>query len=654
MSPPDEPLWQPSATRVAGTQLTGFHAAASAAAGRPLLDYGALHQWSVREAPAFWALLWDWAGIVGDRGERLVADRDRMPGARFLPDARLNVTENLLRGDDTAVAIIATSESHRDRRLTFRDLRRDVARVAAALRADGVRPGDRVAGIVSNVPEAVIAALATMAIGAVWSSCSPDFGVDGIVDRFGQIEPTVLVAMDGYDYGGKRFDCRPKVADVVARLPTVTRVVCVPYTAPPSGDDDVDRPTSWRVWGDWIGPPDPSPLVYERFPFHHPIYILYSSGTTGVPKCIVHGAGGTLLQHIKEHRLHYDVKVGDRMFYFTTCGWMMWNWLVTTLASGAAIVLYDGSPFQPDAHRLFSLADDAGVTLFGVSAKFIDAVRKSGIHPAASHRLTTVRTMTSTGSPLLPESFDFVYSAIKRDVHLASLSGGTDIVSCFTGGNPNAPVWRGEMQAAGLGMAVRVFDEDGQALRDAPGELVCATPFPAMPVGFWRDDTGAAYRRAYFERFPNVWWHGDWTTHTRHDGFIIHGRSDTTLKPGGVRIGTAEIYRQVEQFPEILESVAVGQPWEGDERIILFVRLATGRDLDDDLRQRVSERLKRHASPRHVPARIIAVPDVPRTRSGKIVEVAVRRVVQGLPVPNVDALANPESLEAFRDRPELR
>ena len=652
MSRPDEPLWQPSATRVAGTQLTSFHTVASGVAGRRLDDYASLHRWSVSEAPAFWALLWDWAGIVGDRGERVVVDRDRMPGAQFLPDARLNVTENLLRGDDTAVAIIATSESHRERRLTFGDLRREVARAATALRAEGVSPGDRVAGIVSNVPEAVIAALATMAIGAVWSSCSPDFGVDGIVDRFGQIEPAVLVAMDGYDYGGKHFDCRQKVADVVARLPTLKRVVRVPYADPPPVG--ADAAVSWLPWLDWLGPSDPPALVYERFPFNHPIYILYSSGTTGVPKCIVHGAGGTLLQHVKEHRLHYDVKTGDRVFYFTTCGWMMWNWLVTALASRAAIVLYDGSPFQPDAHRLFGLADDAGVTLFGVSAKFIDAVRKSGIEPTSTHRLSTVRTITSTGSPLLAESFDFVYAAIRRDVHLASLSGGTDIVSCFTGGNPNGPVWRGEMQAAGLGMDVRVFDENGEVLRDAPGELVCATPFPAMPVGFWRDDSGTAYRRAYFERFPNVWWHGDWTTHTRHDGFIIHGRSDTTLKPGGVRIGTAEIYRQVEQFPEILESVAVGQPWEGDERIILFVRLAPGHELDADLRQRVSERLKRHASPRHVPARIIAVPDVPRTRSGKLVEVAVRRVVQGLPVPNVDALANPESLEAFRDHPELR
>jgi acetoacetyl-CoA synthetase len=653
MPHPDEPLWRPSATRVAGTQLTGFHAATSAIAGRRLADYAALHDWSVREAPAFWALLWDWAGIVGDRGERLVVDRDRMPGARFLPDARLNITENLLGGDDTAVAIIATSESHRDVRLTFRELRRDVARAAAALRAEGVSPGDRVAGIVSNVPEAVIAALATMAIGAVWSSCSPDFGVDGIVDRFGQIEPAVLVAMDGYDYGGKRFDCRQKVTEVVARLPTVRRVVGVPYADPAPANTGATSLSSVS-WLDWLGPSKPQPLVFERFPFNHPVYILYSSGTTGVPKCIVHGAGGTLLQHVKEHRLHYDVKAGDRVFYFTTCGWMMWNWLVTALASRAAIVLYDGSPFQPDAHRLFGLADDAGVTLFGVSAKFIDAVRKSGIEPASAHRLSTVRTITSTGSPLLPESFEFVYAAVKRDVHLASLSGGTDIVSCFTGGNPNGPVWRGEMQAAGLGMDVQVFDEHGEALRDVPGELVCATPFPAMPVGFWRDVDGAGYRRSYFERFPNVWWHGDWTTHTRHDGFIIHGRSDTTLKPGGVRIGTAEIYRQVEQFPEILESVAVGQPWEGDERIILFVRLAPGYTLDDELRRRVSERLRRHASPRHVPARIIAVPDVPRTRSGKLVEVAVRRVVQGLPVPNLEALANPESLEVFRDHPELR
>jgi acetoacetyl-CoA synthetase len=508
-----------------------------------------------------------------------------------------------------------------------------------------------VAGIVANVPETIIAALGAAAIGAVWSSCSPDFGVQGVLDRFGQISPTVLFAVDGYHYAGKTIDCLPKLAPIAQALPSVKQLVVIPLLH--------DRPTldglsSAMHWADWLGSASKLEAAFEQFPFNQPLYILYSSGTTGVPKCIVHGAGGTLLQHLKEHQLHCDIQPGDRVFYFTTCGWMMWNWLVTVLASNATLVLYDGSPFHPDGNRLFDLADRHRMTLLGVSAKFIDAVHKAGLEPRRTHDLSSVRTITSTGSPLAPESFDFVYESIKADVHLASISGGTDIVSCFVGGNPNAPVWRGEIQCAALGMDVDVFDESGQPAGGQPGELVCRRPFPSMPVAFWNDPDGAKYRAAYFERFPGVWCHGDWIRRTEHDGFIIFGRSDATLNPGGVRIGTAEIYRQVEQIPEVLESLAVGQSWDGDERIVLFVRLADGVTLDRALRTRIAERIRQGTSPRHVPARILQVTDIPRTRSGKIVEIAVRHVLHGRPVANIEALANPEALDQFKDRLELR
>jgi acetoacetyl-CoA synthetase len=647
---PEAPLWRPDQARVAAARITSFRQRLSARLKCDLPDYRALHARSVGDPEAFWSELWQFAGVVGEMGDAVLERAAEMPGARFFPNARINFAENVVRRSDEAPAMLAETERGATRTISWAELRRDIGRVAQALRRTGVGAGDRVAALVANVPEAMIAALGAAAIGAVWSSCSPDFGVEGVLDRFGQIAPALLIAVDGYCYGGQTHDVTAKVETVARGLPSLRGTVVVPLLRERPAIASIPHAALWQ---DWLEAAPALGPRYERFPFHQPLYILYSSGTTGAPKCIVHGAGGTLVQHLKEHQLHCDIGPDDRVLYVTTCGWMMWNWLVTVLASGATVVLYDGSPFHPRVGRLFDLVDRLGVTLFGTSAKFLDAVRKTGYRPIEHHAFASLRTITSTGSPLLPESFDFVYDAIKTDVHLASISGGTDIVSCFVGGNPAAPVWRGEIQARGLAMDVDVFDAEGQSLVLEPGELVCKSPFPSMPVGFWNDPDGARYRAAYFARFPGVWCHGDWMRFTEHDGAVIFGRSDATLKPGGVRIGTAEIYRQVEQLPEVLESLAVGQRWEGDERIVLFVRLAPGVSLDDGLRQRIADRLRRHASPRHVPARIISVADIPRTKSGKVVELAVRDVIHGRAVPNRDALANPEALDLYRDLPEL-
>ena len=643
------PLWSPSRERIERARLTHFMRHVAERWGVRVSDYDALYAFSITRPADFWRSVWDFCRIIGEPGERAAIHLDRMPGAEFFPDARLNFAENVLRQRGSGPALIFNGENERRRTLSHDELRDEVGRVASALRAAGIGAGDRVAAYIPNMPEAIIGSLAAASIGAVWSSCSPDFGVQGLLDRFGQIEPRILIAADGYFYGGKTHDTRPRIAAALGQLPTVERVVIVPYVEREPSLDGIRDAVTW----DGFTEGQSTALDFAPLPFNHPLYILYSSGTTGIPKCIVHGAGGTLIQHLKEHQLHCDVQPGDRVFYFTTCGWMMWNWLVTALASEATLLLYDGSPFHPDGRVLFDFADETSMTLFGTSAKFIDAVNKAGLAPIDTHALASVRTMTSTGSPLVPESFDFVYTRIKKDLHLASISGGTDIVSCFVGGNPIGPVWRGEIQCRALGMKVEVFDEDGRAVVGEKGELVCTLPFPSMPVGFWNDPDGRKYHAAYFDTYPGVWRHGDWVEITEHGGMIIYGRSDAVLNPGGVRIGTAEIYRQVEQLDEIVESVVIGQQWDGDERIVLFVKLRNGAALTDELQDRIRRRIREHTSPRHVPARILQITDVPRTKSGKVVELAVRDVVHGRDVKNREALANPEALEQYRNRPEL-
>lgn len=647
-----DPLWQPSDERIAATALTRFiETEARGRWGAPASDYADLHRWSIARREEFWQSVWSFGKVIGDDpGSRVLLDRDRMPGAQWFPDARLNFAENLLRRRDDAPAIVFRGEDRVSRSMSFRELRDLVSRLAAALRAAGISEGDRVAGYLPNLPEAVAAMLAAASVGAVWSSCSPDFGANGVVDRFGQIEPKAFFCSDGYFYGGRWIDALGRAAEALERLPTASLRIVVPYGA---NAPDASALPGARGLDEFIAPHPAGAINFNRLPFAHPLYVLFSSGTTGAPKCIVHGAGGTLLQHLKEHLLHTDVRRGDRTFYFTTLGWMMWNWLVSALACEATLLLYDGSPFHPGPETLFDFADDAGMTHFGASAKYIDAIRKAGLEPARSHDLSTVRTMLSTGSPLVDESFEYVYRSVKSDVCLSSISGGTDIVSCFVLGNPNGPVRRGEIQAPGLGMDVRVCDAGGRSVVGEKGELACASPFPSMPVKFWNDPGGEKYRDAYFARFENMWCHGDYAEFTAHGGMRIYGRSDAVLNPGGVRIGTAEIYRQVEQMPEIEEGLAIAQDWENDVRVVLFVRLASGAVLNDALDARIRERLRNNCSPRHVPARILAVPDIPRTRSGKITELAVRDVVHGRSVANMEALANPEALSHFRDHPEL-
>jgi acetoacetyl-CoA synthetase len=654
-SAPMLPIWTPSADRVASANLTRFMREHASHAP----TYAPLYEWSVANPTDFWAAVWRFVGVVAEARAGLPWDRvlvggdhmgppDPIQGPHWFPGARLNFAENLLRFRDDGVALVFWNELGRQRELSFSELARQVGGLAAALREIGVGPGDRVAGFLPNLPETVIGMLATASLGAIWSSCSPDFGASAVLDRFGQIEPKVLLCADGYRYGGKEIDCLGRVREVRDGIASIRRVVVVGYRQ--------DRPEIGSIrhavhWPDFVKLG--GEIEFARFPFDHPLVIMYSSGTTGLPKCMVHGAGGTLLQQLKELVLHTDVTRSDRVFYFTTCGWMMWNWLIASLGAGATVVLYDGAPLSPNPRLLWDLAEAEAVSVFGTSAKYLTLAEKEGLAPAQTHGLTALRTVLSTGSPLAGHSFDYVYRNIKADVHLASISGGTDIISCFALGNPIAPVWRGELQTRGLGMAVEIYDSNGMPLREGAGELVCTRPFPSMPIKFWNDPDGSKYRAAYFDKFPGVWTHGDWAELTPHDGVVIYGRSDATLNPGGVRIGTAEIYRQVEQLPEIVESLVVGQNWESDVRVVLFVRLQPGTMLDEPLREKIRQKVRERASPHHVPKRIIQVSDIPRTISGKITELAVRDIIHGRQVLNRDALANPEALELYRDLPDL-
>jgi len=647
-----EPLWSPSPDAVADSNMMAFIKTVNAAHGVGLADYDALWQWSVDEPAAFWSAVWEFCGLIGEQGDVVVDDPKKMPGANWFPNGHINFARNLLRPDwdPSADALVFRGETAVRRRMTFQELWDAVSRFQQALIAMGIQKGDRVAAYMPNMPETIIGMLACAGIGAIWSSASPDFGVQGVVDRFGQIEPRVLIAAEGYFYNGKTLDCLEKIAAIVERMPTVEHTIVVPYTRE-TADISAVRGGVW--WGDLIAPYAAGDIRFDDLPFATPLYIMYSSGTTGVPKCIVHGQGGTLIQQAKEHVLHCDIKPGDRVFYFTTCGWMMWNWLAAGLASRATLMLYDGSPGYPSGNVLFDYVDEERITMFGTSAKWIDAIKKAGLKPRETHSLTSMRVMTSTGSPLVPESFDYVYQDVKPDVQLSSISGGTDILSCFMLGSPISPVYRGEIQKRGLGMKTEVFDEDGTPVAGKKGELVCTQAFPSSPVGFWNDPGHHKFMAAYFERFPGIWTHGDWVELTEHGGFVVHGRSDATLNPGGVRIGTAEIYRQVELLDEVVEALVIGQEWDDDVRVVLFVRLRDGVELDDAMIGRIKTQIRTNCTPRHVPAKVVQVTDIPRTKSNKIVELAVREVVHGRPVKNKEALANPEALDEFADREEL-
>ena len=655
MQAANTPLFNPSAVDREQSLLADFGRYVCCREHIQLADYADLHRWSLASPGSFWASVWDYCNVVGEPGDIVFDPGDAMRTARFFPDATLNFAENLLRRRDDSDALVFWCEDRVRTRLSWRELHDQVSQTAAALRAAGVGRGDRVVAFLPNLPTTVVVMLATASLGATFASCSPDFGVEAVLDRFGQIEPCVLFGCDGYFYAGKEIDVVDKLASVADALSSVRKVVVVPFLGQTLG-----RPASTGdvrdavLFDDFIAAFEPGGIVFEQVPFRHPLYVLFSSGTTGAPKCIVHSVGGTLLQHLKEHRLHADVRAGDRTFYFTTCTWMMWNWLVSALASEATLLLYDGSPFHPNGEVLFDYADAERMTQFGTSAKYIDALNKTGVRPRETHDLASVRLLLSTGSPLLPESFDYVYTHIKPDAYLASIAGGTDIVSCFVLGNLLTPVRRGEIPGPGLGMAVEIWNDAGERVVAEKGELVCTQPFPSMPIGFWNDPDDARYSSAYFETFPGVWAHGDFAEETPAGGFVIHGRSDATLNPGGVRIGTAEIYRQVETLDAVLESIAIGQSWEGDVRVVLFVVLREGEVLSDALVDTIRRRIRSGASPRHVPQKVVQVADIPRTKSGKISELAVRDTVEGRVVRNQGALANPEALALYRDVPQLR
>lgn len=649
-----QPLWQPNPQSASASQMARFIERVRLGYDEGVRDYAQLHQWSIDNKETFWSELWRFCEVKAHAPwQRALDPGDALINSEWFVGSTLNFAENLLgycAKQPDAPAIVFLGEDRVRRELSYDQLWKQVARMAASLRAAGLKPGDRVAAFIPNLPEAVVAMLATASLGGVWSSCSPDFGFNGVMDRFGQIEPVFLICADGYFYKGKQIDSLARVKELADALPTIRQIIVVPYL---NAAREVESASRMIRWDEFLSADPNPPLHFVPLSFNHPVYIMYSSGTTGVPKCIVHGAGGTLLQHLKEHRLHTDITPGDRFFYFTTCGWMMWNWLVSGLASGATLVLYDGSPFHPSEGVLLDMAAREGVNVFGTSAKYIAAVEKAGVIPKNQFDLSTLKVVLSTGSPLAPESFDYLYRAWKSDMQVSSISGGTDIVSCFALGNPCLPVYRGELQCRGLGMQVEIYDQSGRAVVEQKGELVCGVPFPSMPVFFWNDQDGEKYRAAYFERFDGVWAQGDYAEITSSGGLIIYGRSDAVLNPGGVRIGTAEIYRQVEKLNEILESIAVGQEWRGDTRVVLFVKLRDGVTLDDRLRSAIKKLIRDNTTVRHVPDKILEVADIPRTISGKIVELAVTHVIHNREVKNTDALANPEALALFANRPEL-
>ena len=648
-----QPLWTPSAQRSEASAMASLRREVNRRYGMDLLDSVALQRWSVENIGQFWDTCWDHLGMLGDKGARSFLPGDSMITARFFPDARLSVAANLLDGrgvDGESPAILYRREDGYAQNLTWNQLRSQVAAAAGALSAQGVNAGDRVAAWMPNRPETVVLMIAAASLGAMFSSTSADFGAAGVVDRFGQIDPVLLLAADGYPYGGKSFDRLGALAEIRDALGSLRRVVVAPNLDP---DPDLTAVPDAISWSEFLSTGEGAELSTETFPFDHPLFVLYSSGTTGPPKCIVHRGAGVLFKLMQEHQYQVDIRAGDRVFYLTTCGWMMWNWLVAALASGASIVLYDGNPFYPSPTRLFDLIDQDQITLLGVSAKLIDSARQAGIRPRDTHRLETLRTICSTGSPLSPEGFEWVYQHVKEDLHLASISGGTDLCGCLVGGDPTLPVWSGEIQGATLGMAIKVYDDEGRPVRGPTGELVCTEPFPSVPLRFWNDPDHARFRAAYFEKFPRVWTQGDYANWTPHGGMVIHGRSDATLNVAGVRIGTAEIYRQAEEVPGVVEAICVAQKWEHDTRMVLFVRLEEGRDLTEDLIAEIKNRLRRNCSPRHVPAIVAETADIPRTRSGKITELAVTAVINGEEVKNTEALANPEALANFQNRPEL-
>ncbi|MBT3215967.1 MAG: acetoacetate--CoA ligase [Candidatus Marinimicrobia bacterium] len=645
-------LWEPTDKQINDSQMDKFRQIINSDHNLDLTDYSDLYAWSVQHVSTFWNAAWKHFNIIhSTSATEIVDDPGKMPGAKWFSGAQLNYAENLLRFRDNNIAICFKGEGQPVRKITYAELFKKVSKLAAALKKTGVKKGDRVVGFIPNVPEAVIAMLATASIGAIWSSSSPDFGIKGVLDRFSQIEPKILFSANGYFYNGKTFDSLDKLSIILKKLPSVEKVIVVPYS---EKDPDISSIPTGILYDDFISTEGEGTMEFEQFPFDHPLYIMYSSGTTGLPKSIVHGAGGTLIQHLKELQLHTNLSRNDTIFYFTTTGWMMWNWLVSSLAVGATVVLYDGSPFYPDSSAMWRLAEELRISIFGTSAKFIDASESAGEVPFKNYDLKKLRTILSTGSPLIEENFDYVYREVKKDVQLSSISGGTDIISCFALGNPTLPVYRGELQCRGLGMKVESFNEGGNAIQSEKGELVCTAAFPSMPIYFWNDEDGSKYSNAYFDTYPNIWHHGDYIEINEHGGVTIYGRSDATLNPGGVRIGTAEIYRVVENLPEIEDSLVIGQDWNDDQRIILFVKLNENKSLTKELIKTINSTIRKNCSPRHVPAKILSIADIPYTINLKKVEIAVRKIIHGEKVKNKDALVNPESLELYRDLIELK